>query len=88
MHAPPPLGEDAVLRTLGKIGHPMLRTDLDYARELTPPYLVTLLLIGAAGLLLALTGDLLFGPYWSRAVDVALLCWVRGRRWPALAALE
>lgn len=76
MHAPPPLGEDAALRTLGKIGHPMLRTDLDYARELTPPYLVTLLLIGAAGLLLALTGDLLFGPYWSQAVDVALLCWV------------
>ena len=54
----------------------MLHTDRDYAQELTPPYLVTLLLIGAAGLLLALTCDLLFGPYWPPAVELALLCWV------------
>ncbi len=53
----------------------MLRTDLDYAQELRPAYVAILLLIGAAGLLLALAGDLLFGPYWQQASELALLCW-------------
>jgi signal transduction histidine kinase/CheY-like chemotaxis protein len=78
----------------------MARNDAEYLQELGPAYVVMLLLVGAAGLFLALAGDLLFGPAWPQAIELALLCWVvagagllllrlsaQGSRWFTVTAL-
>ncbi len=49
--------------------------DAEYRQELRLPFFMTLLLIGAAGLLLALTGEWLFGNNWAQAMQLALYCW-------------
>jgi signal transduction histidine kinase/CheY-like chemotaxis protein len=78
----------------------MARDDVNFRQELGPAFVVMLLLVGAAGLLLALAGELLFGRAWQQANELALLCWgvagagllllrvsETGSRWFAVTAL-
>lgn len=49
--------------------------DTEYRQELKPVFTMILLLIGTAGVLLALTGEWLFGDAWHQAMQLALYCW-------------